>query len=141
VLVVTGADPTARLPLGKAIRRRGEALASAVRDWAVGHAGVTFVDNWHDERLREADCWSADRLHLGATGHRRVARNVLGALGIELPETPVEHGAGTPVRSGLGYYTEHVLPWVGRRLRGRSSGDGREPKLPALAPVDAAFEA
>jgi lysophospholipase L1-like esterase len=141
VLVVTGADPTARLPLGRTIGRRGEALACAVRDWATGHPGVTFVDNWHDERLREADCWSPDRLHLGPTGHRRVARNVLGALGVDLPETPVEHGAGTPSRSGVGYYTEHVLPWLGRRLRRRSSGDGREAKLPALAPVDAALEA
>jgi hypothetical protein len=66
---------------------------------------------------------------------------VLGALGIDLPDTPVEHGAGTPARSGVGYYTEHVLPWLGRRLRRRSSGDGRAAKLPALAPVDAALEA
>ncbi|MFC6832884.1 SGNH/GDSL hydrolase family protein, partial [Streptomyces goshikiensis] len=29
-------------------------------------------------------------------------------------------------------------PWVGRRLRGRSSGDGRTAKRPRLLPVRAA---
>jgi lysophospholipase L1-like esterase len=140
VLVITGADPTGRLPLGRVIHRRAEALACAVRDWAVDHPGVTFVDNWHDERLHEPACWSADRLHLGPTGHRRVAANVLHALGVDLPETPVESGAGTPTRDGLGYYTEHVLPWLGRRLRGHSSGDGRAAKLPTLAPVTTALD-
>ncbi|WP_308257519.1 SGNH/GDSL hydrolase family protein [Pseudonocardia lacus] len=138
VLVVTGADPTARLPLGRAVRRRGDALADAVRAWATDLTAVTFVDNWHDDRLREADCWSGDRLHLGPAGHRRVAGNVLRALGVAVPEDllRVPHGAGTPTSSGgPGYYARHVLPWVGRRLRGRSSGDGREPKQATLAPV------
>ncbi|WP_252443210.1 SGNH/GDSL hydrolase family protein [Pseudonocardia humida] len=138
VLVVTGADPTARLPLGRAVRRRGDALADAVRAWTVDLPGVTFVDNWHDERLRQAEPWSADRLHLGPAGHRRVAGNVLRALGVEVPADlrDVPHGAGTPTAHGAaGYYTRHVLPWVGRRLRGRSSGDGREPKQATLAPV------
>jgi hypothetical protein len=31
-----------------------------------------------------------------------------------------------------------VLPWIGRRLTGRSSGDGREPKRPTLLPVELA---
>jgi lysophospholipase L1-like esterase len=139
VLAVTGADPSARLPLGRTVRRRGTALAEAARGWAADQPGVTFVDNWHDERLREADCWAPDRLHLNAAGHRRVAANVLRALGVDLPDTPVEHGAGTPSSKGLGYYTEHVLPWLGRRLRGRSSGDGRDAKRPVLTPVTAAL--
>jgi hypothetical protein len=28
-----------------------------------------------------------------------------------------------------------VLPWIGRRLTGRSSGDGRTAKRPTLEPV------
>jgi hypothetical protein len=31
-----------------------------------------------------------------------------------------------------------VLPWIGRRLTGRSSGDGREAKIATLTPVDPA---
>lgn len=30
---------------------------------------------------------------------------------------------------------EHLLPWVSRRIHGRSSGDGRLPKRPALEPL------
>jgi hypothetical protein len=29
---------------------------------------------------------------------------------------------------------EHLVPWIGRRLRGVSSGDGRGAKRPALEP-------
>jgi hypothetical protein len=29
----------------------------------------------------------------------------------------------------------HLAPWVLRRVRGRSSGDGIEPKRPELTPV------
>ncbi|MEU1026437.1 SGNH/GDSL hydrolase family protein, partial [Streptomyces sp. NPDC005904] len=31
---------------------------------------------------------------------------------------------------------QHLVPWIGRRLTGRSSGDGRPPKRPELLPYD-----
>ena len=40
-----------------------------------------------------------------------------------------EHGA---------WVRTHVAPWVQRRVTGRSSGDGRTPKRPTLAPVQPA---
>ncbi|NMI01004.1 GDSL-type esterase/lipase family protein [Pseudonocardia acidicola] len=137
VLMPTGVDPTARLPLGRAIRRRGAALAEAVRSWAAQQPGVTFVDNWNDEQLQDPRCWAPDRLHLSVTGHRRVAENTLRTLGIGVPDAllQISGATGTPSSDGLRYYTQYVLPWVGRRLRGRSSGDGRVPKQATLAPV------
>jgi hypothetical protein len=36
------------------------------------------------------------------------------------------------------YYRRYVLPWIGRRLTGRSSGDGRVAKIPTLTLVDPA---
>jgi hypothetical protein len=49
--------------------------------------------------------------------------------------------AGSPAARRLlaeaRYYREHVLPWVGRRLRGRSSGDDRAAKHAAWIPVPA----
>jgi hypothetical protein len=36
------------------------------------------------------------------------------------------------VRAELAWGRDHLLPWVWRHLRGRSSGDGRTAKLPEL---------
>lgn len=38
----------------------------------------------------------------------------------------------------LSFARQHLLPWVGRRLTGRSSGDGRPAKRPELLPYEAA---
>lgn len=95
------------------------------------------VDVLTDRRL-----WHDDRLHLNAAGHVRVAAAVLEVLGIDDPEvlggTPGWWREPLPPRppstrradlaADVAWAREHLLPWVGRRLRGVSSGDGREPK-------------
>jgi hypothetical protein len=40
------------------------------------------------------------------------------------------------VSSDLRWAREHLAPWVGRHLRGRSSGDLITAKRPMLAPVN-----
>ncbi|MBX3094430.1 MAG: SGNH/GDSL hydrolase family protein [Cryobacterium sp.] len=133
VLLLSGGNPTRHIPLGDRIRERGDALALAVRE-RLPESGVTFVDNWSDVELEDLRYWSVDKLHLGAAGHRRVASNVLKALGVAVPDWGAE--ADELQRPGtLAYWRSFVLPWIGRRLTGRSSGDGREPKRPTLAPV------
>ncbi|WP_327002793.1 SGNH/GDSL hydrolase family protein [Dactylosporangium sp. NBC_01737] len=130
ILVLSGADPSAHLPLGHVLRRRAAALTVAVRELTARH-DVLFVDCFGDDELRRAEYWSADRLHLNAAGHLRVSGLVLAALGH--PADAHRLPAAPPVRGVLAearYYREHVLPWVTRRLRGRSSGDGRAAKYP-----------
>jgi len=134
VLLVSGANPTRHLPLGASIGARGNQLAAAVRSHLpIEH--VTFVDNWADDELAELRYWSRDKLHLNPRGHQRVAGNVLAALGVEPPVltglADVDHSQGTAA-----YWREYVLPWIGRRLTGRSSGDSREPKYPTLEPLE-----
>jgi hypothetical protein len=41
-------------------------------------------------------------------------------------------------RADLAWARQHMVPWVHRRLTGRSSGDGIEPKRPVLAPISPA---
>jgi lysophospholipase L1-like esterase len=130
LMVLSGADPSEHLPLGRVLRQRGTALTAAVRELTSRH-GVLFVDCFGDAEVRHAPYWSPDRLHLNADGHRRVAGLVLGALG--LPAADHRATAAAAPRRLLAearYYREHVLPWVGRRLRGRSSGDSRAAKHP-----------
>jgi len=137
MLLISGADPTRHLPGGALVRRRGERLAEAVRARRP-RDGVTFVDNWADAGLADGRYWSADRMHMNVFGHLRVASNVLSALGLPVPDgwaAVLEAAHGVQRHRTAGYYRHYVLPWIGRRLTGRSSGDGRSAKHPAFIPV------
>ncbi|GIF00279.1 lipase [Paractinoplanes rishiriensis] len=129
MVLLTGADPSDRLPLGAMMRRRGEALTQAVADIATRY-DITLVNVFHDPEIRRAGYWSPDRLHLNTCGHRRVAGLVLTALGHETAAHVIDPGPveSRRVLAEARYYREHVLPWVNRRLRGRSSGDNRTGK-------------
>ncbi|ERK70818.1 SGNH/GDSL hydrolase family protein [Leifsonia aquatica] len=142
MLLLSGANPSAHLPLGGLVRKRGNELAREVRAM-LPRDGITFVDNWADEGLEDIRYWSADRLHLNALGHARVASNVLTAFDVPVPEEwGVEEVAAGPggerSRRTAEYYRRFVLPWIGRRLTGRSSGDGRQAKIAELTVVDPA---
>ena len=138
IVLLSGADPGDGIPFGRAVRRRGDVLTAAVAELAREH-GITLVDVFHDEEIRRPAYWAPDRLHLGPAGHRRVAALVLDALG-EGAAAQAVRAEGPEVRrllAELRYYREHVLPWVARRIRGRSSGDGRAGKHAQWVPVPA----
>ena len=135
VLLVSGANPTRHIPLGGLVQARGNEFAARIRERLPLH-NTTFVDNWADQELTELRYWSRDKLHLGPLGHERVAANVLAALGIELPDGWSGGAAGMQhSQRSSEYWREYVLPWIGRRITGRSSGDNREPKIATLQPV------
>ncbi|NEE02816.1 SGNH/GDSL hydrolase family protein [Phytoactinopolyspora halotolerans] len=130
-VILSGGDPTRNLPLGRWVRPVGNRLTAAVREMTTRY-DVPFADNWSDPELRHPAYWCEDRLHLNASGHRRVAARVLQTLGALPPEewmTPLTTAIAPPSRmEKVTYYRRYVLPWIGRRLTGRSSGDGRYPK-------------
>ncbi|MGO2751187.1 MAG: SGNH/GDSL hydrolase family protein [Pseudoclavibacter sp.] len=134
VILLSGANPSDHLPMGKRIGARGDALAAAVHAKIPAQPGLTFVDNWADPELRHLDYWSRDRLHMGVAGHRRVAANVLTALDVPAPDFGPQAASIQRPRNSE-YWREYVLPWIGRRLTGKSSGDTRKPKYPTLDPV------
>lgn len=78
-----------------------------------------------------------DRLHLNAEGHHRVAQALLERLNYPFDPTwriPLPPAKQTPwlkkrLISAL-WFATFVLPWIWRRLRGKSSGDGRSAKYP-----------
>jgi lysophospholipase L1-like esterase len=137
LVLISGADPSGGIPLGRVVRRRGEALTASIAELAAAH-DVAFVDAFHDTELHRPGYWSPDRLHLGAPGHRRVAGLVLAAIlgGVTDADTgPAPPDPPRSSRAELAYYREHVLPWVGRRARGISSGDTASAKHPDWVPV------
>ncbi|WP_200330690.1 SGNH/GDSL hydrolase family protein [Leucobacter sp. L43] len=129
-ILLAGANPTAGLPGGARVRAKGDELVRAARAIAE-RLDVRFADNWNDPELAGGQYWSPDRLHLAPVGHRRVAANVLRAMGYTAPADWELNAAAIPRptrRDQLRYTREHVVPWVQRRLTGRSSGDGRTAK-------------
>jgi hypothetical protein len=83
--------------------------------------------------------WDEDRLHLSPLGHERVAAIVAEAL--DLPgdgswRQPLPAASPVPWRRArqedLRWARRYAAPWVVRRVRGRSSGDGVTAKRPTL---------
>lgn len=137
-LLIAGANPTGGLPNGGKVSAKGDELTLAVGQIAT-ELGIRFSNNWNDGTLAQRQYWSLDRLHLAPVGHHRVASNVLRALDHDHPADWVidaEPIAAPGMRDQLRYTREHVLPWIGRRLTGRSSGDGRTAKHPTWVRID-----
>ncbi|MFJ7590111.1 SGNH/GDSL hydrolase family protein [Streptomyces sp. NPDC097617] len=127
-------------PVMERFRPRMEELFDTIEELAARH-GAVVVDLYGAPALADPRMWDVDRLHLTAEGHRRVAEAVWQALGLpaELDwrtELPAEAPPGWSVRRAqdLSFARQHLLPWIGRRLTGRSSGDGRPAKRPDLLP-------
>ena len=117
---------------------RGKVAVYNNHIWSIARRqGARVLDLWGMRALQDRRMWAADRIHLTAEGHRRVAQQALDVLGIGsdedwsslLPPAPprVRRAA---VREDAAWVREYVGPWVGRRLRGRSSGDTVHPKRP-----------
>ena len=76
-----------------------------------------------------------DRLHLNEAGHERVAHGVLEALGapfdtnwkVPLPPAP-KVAKSAELVADIHWFVDFALPWIWRRIRGKSSGDGRTAK-------------
>ncbi len=137
-LLLAGANPTGGLPSGGRVARKGDGLTLTAGEIA-SRLGVKFADNWSDRELAGRQYWSIDRLHLAPVGHHRVAAKVLRTLGHVHPADWVIDAASIPppgLRDQLMYSREHVLPWIGRRLTGRSSGDGRTAKYAEFVRVN-----
>ena len=101
-----------------------------------------LVDLWSMRLLLDPRAWAPDRLHLSPEGHRRVALAIAEILGV--PATgdwrepwPVAPPVGwlSSRRSDLEWARTYFLPWIQRRLRGRSSGDEVTAKRPDLHPL------
>jgi lysophospholipase L1-like esterase len=137
LIALSAPDPSARLPLGRLIKRRGDALTSAVLRRTQQRQDIVVADNWTDPAFADPSLWSEDRLHLGPRGHHRVSARVLGSLGLPVPPAAQEAPERPTAASGgsAQYYRTHVAPWLRRRLTGTSSGDGRTAKYPELVRI------
>ncbi|MEV6549493.1 SGNH/GDSL hydrolase family protein [Streptomyces sp. NPDC051597] len=129
-------------PVMERFRPRMEELFSHIEDLAAKHDALV-VDLYGAAVLGDPRLWDVDRLHLTGEGHRRVAEAVWQKLGLPaeddwlapLPNGPRPRWATRRV-ADVRFARRHLAPWIGRRLTGRSSGDGRLAKRGELLPYD-----
>jgi lysophospholipase L1-like esterase len=144
VLIFTGFDP--RFPVLRLLRGKVAVFNAHLRAIADRH-GCHVVDLWTMDVLADRRAWSADRLHLTPDAHQRVALLVCEVMGIPVdedwrapwpPETVLSSGTRAWLsarRMDLHWAGAHAAPWVARRIRGISTGDGLPPKRPDLLPL------
>src|SRR5580698_9194471 len=144
VVIFNGFDPRV-FPVIRWLRGRIAAYNMHLRGIA-DDRGADLVDLWSMRVLADPRMWSSDRLHLSSEGHRRVALRTCEILGVPQPEDwrvplppdPVSAASLTAAprpaaiwltarRQDLRWAKEFAMPWVRRRLRGTSSGEGLPP--------------
>ncbi|GIH27370.1 SGNH hydrolase [Acrocarpospora phusangensis] len=142
VLMFTGVDPR-DTPIMRRARGKFATFYLHLRSIA-DLSGSLLVDQWSMQGLRDWRAWSDDRLHMNEHGHRMVAAKVLDVLGVPPeddwrkvwpPRERVDPSAKR--REDAQWLREHFTPWLGRRLRGTSSGDNVTAKRPDLIPFEA----
>ena len=94
--------------------------------------GCPVLDLWSLKTIQDRRAWDGDRLHLSPEGHTRVALRAGQVLGLEVPADPDQPWPPLPPRGTLEmrrdnihWAREYLVPWIGRRLRGESSGRPR----------------
>ncbi|WP_017591015.1 SGNH/GDSL hydrolase family protein [Nocardiopsis potens] len=142
VLTFTFPDVGRIVPAARALRGRVDALNARIAASARRH-GADLLDTAGHPVVTDPRLWSADRLHASPLGHTRIAAAAAEALGLPGADgswaepLPPLAPAG-PVRrtaAELRWAALFLGPWIARRIRGRSSGDGRTAKRPELLPV------
>jgi hypothetical protein len=144
VVLFQAVDPAPRSRLIGRAAVRLRALTDIVEDVAARH-DCFVVRLWDAAVLADPRLWSVDRLHLSSEGHARVAAGVLDALDLGDPAELWSRPLSTPylppplrvrLTSDVRWVRMHLAPWVGRRLRGVSSGDAVLAKRPDLTSYD-----
>lgn len=140
VVVFAFGDPSRRSRIMGSVADRLRAYNEATHRIAVAHDAIV-VDFWGAAVFDDDQFWSSDRLHLSPDGHQLAARAALEAVGLGDDSWRTPQASTPPVSlpmRGIGHTrwaAGHLAPWIGRRLRGVSSGDGVTPKRPLLSPV------
>lgn len=147
ILATTGATivlfngPDVReTPVVGSIRGKVAIFNENVRTVAARHDALV-ADMWSLRELANPAMWDEDRLHFSPLGHHTIARMVMDTLNVDHDLDPIVPRP-LPERTWRRAYVDdviwvrqHLFPWVVRRLRGRSSGDGVTAKRPQAEPL------
>ncbi|WP_442860539.1 SGNH/GDSL hydrolase family protein [Arthrobacter sp. zg-Y820] len=139
VVLFTGPDLGTTPVLGS-VRARVAVYNENLRTIAA-RRDVVIADMWALRELSNREMWAPDRLHFSPLGHHTIAMMVLDTLAVAHTLEPSEpkplqaKNWRTARTEDLSWAREYFMPWVVRRVRHRSSGDGIAAKRPDAGPM------
>jgi lysophospholipase L1-like esterase len=143
VMTFTLPDLASVVPLARLVRARLAAYNEAIREIGA-RTGAIVADIAAHPVSVDPRLWSPDRLHASPLGHERIAAAL--ADGLALPGSDGSWADALPVlprprphalvTAEIIWAQRYFTPWLVRKMRGRSSGDGRSAKRPELAPLE-----
>ncbi|MFC8760395.1 SGNH/GDSL hydrolase family protein [Streptomyces sp. NPDC057193] len=144
VATVTIPDITRIAPIARPVAPRIAALNDRIRLAAARH-DVALAETSPHAAATDPRFWATDRLHASPLGHDRISAALAHALGLPgsddswtqalAPSSSTTVGAMRTAATELRWAAGFLGPWLLRRLRGQSSGDGRAARRPELLPV------
>jgi len=137
VMLFTVLEKTGNTGRGAQVwEKRFSAFNRGVREVGA-EVGAIVVDANQENFLSDRRFLAFDRLHLNTEGHYRCAEAVKEKIG--LPFNPAWRTPLPPAKKvpwiaqkaiTVAWFVIFALPWIFRRIRGKSSGDGRSAKYP-----------
>lgn len=126
-------------PIHLVVFRRLARLASTMTEMierVAKQLNVPIHDVHRIDSLSEIRYWAEDMVHFSGPGHIKVANKAADILQLRYRQSEFDDCEIWIPKRGL-YGTSrwvvvHVIPFMVRRMRGVTSGDGLEPKLPEL---------
>ncbi|TSD99449.1 SGNH/GDSL hydrolase family protein [Skermania sp. ID1734] len=145
VLTTTFPDLRPIFPASRLMYARIERVNERIRLCARRY-DLALVDLYAAPSMVDLRMWSPDRVHGSSLGHEMFARAAAEALGLDGADhswaqplasvpTPMPAAVVGVLRREASWAASELRPWVVRRLRGKSTGDGRVARRPELAPV------
>jgi phosphatidylinositol alpha 1,6-mannosyltransferase len=93
--------------------------------------GAVLIDTDLDPSLGDRPNWGEDLVHLSSRGHRFLAYRVGEVIGVPHADALGALDAALHEHEAIGtaaWWRHYALPWIWRRLHGRTAGDGRVAK-------------
>lgn len=130
VVLVNTVNPV-HLGMFRILSHKARAL-SALIDSVAAEYEAPVLNLFEMDDFAKLEYWCEDMVHFSGHGHIKIANKAARLLGLEHGFDEADATEMTaPARDPLAvtaWLVRDVLPFIGRRLTGRSSGDGLEPK-------------
>lgn len=130
VVVANTVNPT-HVPLFRPILHKARKMSELINSVADEYQ-VPILDIFQIKEFRHLELWCDDRVHFSGHGHIKIANHAASLLSLEhgYEEQSLDEivGPDRSLRAKLAWVIRDVMPYVARRIKGVTSGDGLEPK-------------